>query len=355
MNKGLYVHIPFCKVFCNYCDFCRYSNYNIVGKQYLKTLTKEFKDIKVDKFSSIYIGGGTPSSLPLDDLDYVLSMLENMCQHEYTIECNVEDVSFDLIQLLKSRGINRISLGVQSFNNNLLKVMNRTYDSMIADYAIKLVKENFDNYSVDLIYGLPNQTISDFKRDLEKLIYYKVPHISLYGLTIEKDSIWGIKKIPQPDEILMADFYDTAVSMLSDYQHYEISNFCLVGYQANHNLLYWKYSDYYGIGLSASGKIGNYRYTNTFNIQEYFTDYKNKSEELYLDLNDQMFEYLMMNLRLEIGVDLNVFFDKYQVLFLDHYHEAIKKNQKYLNIYNETISIKKDYWYISNKILLDFL
>ncbi|MFV0254892.1 MAG: radical SAM family heme chaperone HemW [Erysipelotrichaceae bacterium] len=354
-NKGLYIHIPFCRVYCNYCDFCRYTNYQKVGKQYLKTLNTELNSIKDKHFSTIYIGGGTPSMLNNNDLADLLSYLKGRCLGEYTIECNVEDISEDFLKLLVKYGVNRLSIGIQSFHDHLLKQMNRNYTSAFAFTVLALVKKYFTNYSIDLIYGLPNQSLADFKKDLLIVRNLGVPHISLYGLTIEENSIWGKLNFPDCDEGMMNDFYHLAQEILSNYHHYEISNFALDNHRAQHNLLYWHYQDYYAVGISASGKNGNIRYTNVDNFEEYFKDFKAKKEYLTLAKKDQMFEYLMMNFRLESGINLQAFNNLFQVDFLVEYECAIKKNSACLVINSTQIAIKKDYWYISNEILIDFL
>ena len=352
MMTSLYLHLPFCRKICPYCDFCRQVYNEKTVNEYLQVL---IASIPQENFNTIYLGGGTPSCLSTKQLDILLTVLKGKTTGEYTIEANVDDISEEKLVLFREYGVNRLSLGVQSFNDELLKTCGRTYDGKQTKKTLNTVAKYFDNYSIDLIYGLPNQRLDDFSADLKLAYELAIPHLSLYALTIEDNSIWGKKKIVAAEDDLMADFYLKARKELADrYEHYEISNFALPGHTVEHNKVYWHYGDYYGRGLGASSKIKDRRYTYTRVMSEYLNEQK-ISEDLHLSKEDQIFEYTMMNLRLAEGVDYDDFSLRYNLDFLQYYREAIKKNEQFLDINKKDLAIKKDHWFISNRILVDFL
>ena len=352
MKNSLYLHLPFCRSICPYCDFARTSYQSGLVDEYLGILCPSIPD---EDFRTIYIGGGTPSCLTDLQLELLLKALYQRTSGEYSVEFNIADVNEKKLILLRSYGVNRISLGVQSFDESILRQCNRPSSQTAVIKAIELVKSYFTNYSIDLLYGLPQQSCASFLDDLRLAKQLQVPHLSLYGLTIEENSIWGKAKIKSPNQDLLADYYQLAYEYLRhDYQHYEISNFALPGYQAQHNLVYWQYQDYYGIGLGAASKLGNRRYSYTRNLSAYMSKQK-LSEDIYLSQKQQMFEYLMMNLRLAQGINLAVFKDLFDYDFLEYYQEVINKKRDYLIVGENNLAIKQDFWYVSNSILVEFL
>ena len=347
---SLYLHLPFCKKICPYCDFTRTVYRKETVDEYLEVLLKSLPE---GDFETIYWGGGTPSCLSYQQLDKLLGVLDGRCKGEYTCECNVDDIEADKLELLKSHGLNRLSLGVQSFSDRLLQIAGRSYDGQRAVSALELAQKNFVNYSIDLLYGLPGQSGADFRQDLLKAIGLKIPHLSLYALSIPEKSLWG-KQGYTTDDDAQADLYDIAIETLKDYQHYEVSNFALPGYQAQHNLVYWRYQDYYGCGCGASGKLGNYRYTYTGNIQEYL-DKQSLVEELRLSKTAAINEYTMLKLRLAEGIDPQEFRARWHYDFWDYYQQALEKHRTELVSGPQNIAIKEAYWFTGNQILVDFI
>ena len=324
----LYVHVPFCNSICGYCDFChRIYEKNTVTK-WLETIEKEIIDKCNDDYETIYIGGGTPTSLSIDELDKLLSLLKPYSNNviEYTIEVNPESLDTNKIILFKKYGINRISMGVQSSNDDLLKLMNRKHSFNDVRNKIQLLKDNgISNISIDLMYSLPNQTIDILNNTIDDFISLDIPHVSLYSLTIEENSIFNKKGYRKLDDELEADMYELINTRLIEngYTHYEVSNYCKHGYESKHNMSYWNYEDFLGISLSASSKVGNKRWTNTSNFNSYFEDYNKKDEDLLLSIDDQKFENIMMSLRTYVGLNINDFNRKYNTNILDEYKEGV--------------------------------
>ena len=354
--KHLYVHIPFCKSICFYCDFVhQIYNDNIVN-EYLISLKKELDFYHLNDLETIYIGGGTPSCLNNDQLDLLLSYFKEYKPLEYTIEINPETLDLNKVLILKKYGINRVSIGLQSSNDNYLKLMNRhhTYNDVVN--CIKLLRDNgINNISIDIMYSLPNQDIQDLDKTLNDVLKLDVPHISLYSLTIEDNTVFKLKNYKPCDEDLEADMYEYIEDKLlsNNYIHYEVSNYCKEGYESKHNKAYWLYKDYLGIGAGASSKIGNHRYTNTFNIKDYIKDYSLKEEDLILNNDDLIFENIMMNLRIKQGINIAEFNKKYNI-------DLIKKLTSVLNKYESVLIVKNGQLYVKNyeilnSILVDIL
>ena len=326
--KHLYIHVPFCNSICSYCDFChRVYDKKIVTK-WLDTIQKEIKDKCKDNYETIYIGGGTPTSLALDELDKLLSFIKPYADNvkEYTIEVNPESLDLDKILLFKKYGINRISMGVQSSNDELLKLMNRRHSFIDVREKIKLLKDNgLNNISIDLMYSLPNQTIDILNKTIDDFLDLDIPHVSLYSLTVEENTLFGKKGYKPLDIDTEADMYELICRRLKEngYIHYEVSNFSKEAYESKHNIGYWKYDDFLGISMGSSSKVGNKRWTNTFKFEEYFNDYNNKSEDIDLNQDDQEFENIMMSLRMKDGLDIKEFNNKYNEDLITKYSKGI--------------------------------
>ncbi|MGN1398848.1 MAG: radical SAM family heme chaperone HemW [Erysipelotrichaceae bacterium] len=356
---SLYVHIPFCNSICYYCDFsrCRYE-YSL-SERYLTHLYKELDLIKQDSFKTIYIGGGTPSCLSLEQLESLLNYLSRFKEvKEYTIEVNCESLTQNKAQIMKKNGINRVSMGVQSFDDVLLKNIGRKHTSKQVEQAIDCLVENgIDNISIDLIFGFHNQSLTDLINDLNKAVRLNIRHISIYDLEIYPSSKFGLEKYQKVDSETDFIMYQTIIDFLNahGFKQYEISNFALDGYQSLHNKTYWYYDDYYGAGLSASGKIDHTRYQNTANFVDYLNDnYLYQQQRLSDD--DLIFEALMMNLRLNEGIDLNRFDKKFNCNVLAKYAQAIEKNlhKGLLEIKNNHLKTTDQGIFVLNDILIDF-
>lgn len=353
MIESMYIHIPFCNEICKYCDFCKmYANDRMIS-DYLRALSLEIDSYYVnDVLKTIYIGGGTPSVLRKNELDYLFNILSNLKKDkncEFTFECNVGDISESLLIYLKKNGVNRLSVGVESFNKRILKILGREYNSDIKD-KIELCKSYFSNINIDLIYGINGQTIDDLKNDLESFIDFNIEHISIYSLILENNTILKINNYKEIDDDLNRDMYDYICKFLKEngYIHYEISNFSKKGYESRHNLNYWNNGKYYGFGLGASGYIDDIRYTNTRS----FTKYKNG---LYRYVTENVTEkvdmenYMILGLRKIKGVSNTDFKNKYNRNIKDVF--SIDK----LKYKNDYYYINEGDLYISNYILQDFI
>lgn len=357
--KSAYIHIPFCKSICSYCDFSKmYYNSNFVNS-YLNALSNEIKeDYKGEMLDTIYIGGGTPSALSIDELKHlflITNTLNLSDNYEFTIECNIEDITKEKLELFKNNKVNRISIGVQSFNNKILKYLNRKYDSEIILKKINLAKKYFDNINIDLIYAVNNETIDDLKKDLKKFLSIDIPHISCYSLIIEKNTILYNKNEEYISEDLDRLMYDTIEKTLSsNYCHYEISNYAKKGFESKHNLCYWNNKEYYGFGLSAASFIENKRINNTRNLKKYIEFNRDKEEEI-LTKEDKIRYELILGFRKIEGINKKEFYNKYNIDIHDLYNinELLKKG--YLNEDDKYIFIPKEYIYVSNDILINFI
>lgn len=361
MISSIYIHIPFCENICSYCDFAKVYYYSELVDKYLKVLEKELNTLPTNHpYETIYIGGGTPSALNVKELEYlfkVISRFKLARNYEFTVECNIENITLDKLNLFKKYGVNRLSIGIQSFNENNLAFLDRKYTKKEIIEKIKLVQKiGFDNINIDIIYALPNQTLKQLEEDIDSFIKLNINHISTYSLILEKNTKLYIQKIKSIDEELDCMMYDLIRNKLKEngYIHYEISNFCRPGYESKHNKIYWKNQNYYGVGLGASGYINNIRYTNTKSITNYLKGNIRYSEELQTELLELENE-IILNFRTIDGINKKRFMEKYGFDLKDKYRiDDLIKN----NILVETGTnyyINEDYWYLLNEILLRFI
>lgn len=358
MIKSVYIHIPFCDQICSYCDFCKmFYSENLVDK-YLEELKREIeKNYKNELIETLYIGGGTPSSLNLKQLTRLFEIIKifNLSQNiEFTFECNL-NINYEKLELLFKNKVNRLSFGVQSFNEKNLKFLNRNHNKEDIFNVIENAKKiGFKNINIDLIYALPNQTLKELENDLDLFLKLDVPHISTYSLIIEPNTIIYNNKINNIDEELDYKMYELINKKLKDYNHYEISNFSKKGYESKHNLTYWNNLEYYGFGLSSSSYINNIRYDNTRSINEYLKgNYILNKEEI--DLNKKLEYEFILGFRKIKGINIKDFYNKYNINILDN--EIIKKlikENKLIND-NENIYINPKYIYVENSILQEFI
>ena len=361
MDKmSVYIHIPFCSNICSYCDFCKmYYNKNWVSK-YLDRLDEEVDTYyKCDIVNTIYIGGGTPSCLNLDELEKMLEITNKFKKSksvEFTIEVNIEDINIDKINLFKKYNVNRISIGIQTFNKKHLKLLNRRHEYEDVYNKINLLKNNgFNNINIDLIYAIEGESIDELKNDLDLYLKLDINHISCYSLMIDKNTKLYIDGIKNIDEELDTKMYKFIENYLEEngYNHYEISNYSKCNFESKHNLTYWNNSFYYGFGLGASGYIENTRYTNTRNLNKYLTSFKREVE--YLDKNDIIEYEMILGLRKFKGVNKHDFKNKYGLSIYDAFNiENLIKNKMLIDD-GTHIYINKDYMYVSNEILTNFI
>lgn len=331
---SLYVHVPFCEHICAYCDFMRVGYHPLLVKKYLDSLKKQLIPYESFRFDTIYIGGGTPTALSIEEFTTLCSLLTDLKNDdcEMTLEANPENFCEEKIQIAVNAGVNRISLGVQTTHPHLLKIITRRHQPADVSQVISLCKHyGLTNLSLDAMYGLPLQKMEDFESTLQWMIKQDIPHISLYALTIEPNSAFGRQKIEPVDNELEGQFYMRAIEVLSaaGYSHYEISNFAKNNQVSRHNLAYWHYDDFVAVGPGGSGKENHQRYTNTRNLETYFLDEFAKDELIELTLEDEMFESMMMGLRIKEGVSLSHFYEKYGVYPQNLYPRSV---QKYINL-----------------------
>ena len=356
MTEHVYIHKPFCKRKCNYCSFV--SGKNIELKEcYLNTLIYEIKSkYKQEKLKTIYIGGGTPSLLDASDIQMIISQFNITNNCEITLEVNPETT---ITKEYKLAGVNRISLGIQTFDDKILKILGRNHNKETIYKAVNDIKQaDFKNISIDLMYGLPYQTQESFQNDIKQVLELKVPHISSYGLKIEK-GCYFYKNPPQnlPNEDIQSELYILLSNELkkNGYIHYEISNFALEKFESKHNLCYWQNKNYYGFGLNASGYIGNMRYKNQSEMELYLNNPNKIEEKSILTPIQIMEEEIFLALRLKEGINIKEFNKKYNIDFLDKYKKIINKYKNLINFQDSRISLNENGMLLSNEIMSEFI
>lgn len=356
---AVYIHVPFCKTICTYCDFCKlYKNDNWI-KLYLSALDREIKEnYKGEKQETIYIGGGTPNCLNDYDFNHLLDIVDIIKRDkfvEYTVECNVDILTEEQIKIMVSHGVNRVSLGVETFNPKFMKLLGRHHTIKEVKEKVELLKKyGIYNINIDLMYAFCDESTEDLKNDIDEIIKLSVPHISTYSLMIEPHTILYTKGVKQVDEELDYEMYETILQKLFNYNHYEVSNFALTGYESKHNLTYWNNEEYYGFGLSASGYINKERYTNTKNLFLYLKN-KYKEESHILSKQEQMENEMILGLRKMEGVSISKFKKIYGIDISDYFEiDDLVKNKKLLKD-GDYIKINPEYIYTSNDILINFI
>ena len=353
---SIYIHIPFCTTICTYCDFCKiYYNKKYIDN-YLNSLKKEIKErYNGEKVKTIFIGGGTPTSLDTEELTKLLEVTKifNIDEKiEFTIESNVESITLEKLKVMKQYGVNRLSIGVQSFNNDIIKILGRNHTKEEIYDKIKLSKKYFDNISIDLIYAV-TEDINIVKEDIEQFLKLDIPHISTYSLIIEDKTVLKINNYQNIDEDIDYEMYKYIEDSLenNEYNHYEVSNYAKKGYESKHNLVYWNNEEYYGFGLSSTSYVNNIRRTNTKNLTKYLTnDYLD--EEIYEDKEIRMENQVMLGLRKIDGLNLDIFKEKYNIDLEEVYNIKSLLKEGYLIKENNYLKINKEYIYVSNEILL---
>ena len=368
--EHIYIHIPFCRRKCGYCSF--YSQ--IISKKkkndFIIFLLEEIK-LRKKHFNiqpkTVYFGGGTPSLLSAEELEKILSKFEFSDKCEITLEANPTNINEEYSGELAGTSINRISLGVQSFIDDELKLLGRLHDSKQVYRAYELLRNSgFENISFDLIFGLPNQTIADVVFSLERMIELAPEHISTYCLSLRKD-VPLYKKITQiPDDETVSEFYSLIREKLisAGYEQYEISNFSKSGFESKHNLCYWSDKHYLGFGPSAARylntKEGIFRYINSTDTDEYFQQIK--TSEVFKNFEsltnaDHEKEFIFLSLRKTGGMNLKEFQKKFQTDFLEKYEKVIDKylRNKYLEITGDFIKLAPKAYFVSNEIFAEFV
>ena len=354
--KAVYIHIPFCKSICSYCDFCKFLYKEEWVNLYLGKLREEISEYyENDTVKSIYIGGGTPSSLNLEQIERlfnILKVFKRVEDAEITFECNINDINTELLELLKECGVNRISIGVESFDKLILKFLNRKHNKEDVIKKIELTKKYFNNINVDLIYAIPFEKMHTLKKDISQLLKLDVDHISTYSLIIEEHTALYNNHIKPIDEDSDYKMYKYICKKLrkSGYNHYEVSNFARNDKESIHNLTYWNNQEYYGFGLGAHGYVNNMRYENTRNFNDYLKG-KYRFNELLVSTQEEMENELILGLRKLSGIDVAHFNKKYGKDIFDVFKIEEAINKGYLEYENGCIYISENNIYIMNEIL----
>ena len=370
MNKptGLYIHIPFCIKKCKYCDFVSFVDKADFFDEYIDKILKEAKEYKNFKIDTIFIGGGTPTVLSSSQLEKLIAGINNIFdisdKYEMTIEANPKTLDNEKLAVLKAYGVNRISVGVQSFCDSELQAIGRIHNAKTANNTIELIKENgFDNFNIDLMTGLPNQTKESLLHTLDCAISLNPAHISCYSLILEEGT-------PLYDEYekgvysLVYDEYDRELYsfvcdylMKNGYIQYEISNFSKKGFESKHNLKYWNCDEYIGLGVSAHSYLDGIRFYNTHNLCEYLNENFHSDEKTILSENDKISEYIIMRLRLYDGINEEEFYKRFKKDFYPIYKEIIDKFiENDLMIYeNNSYKLSKKGMDVSNSIMCEFV
>ncbi|RIA75974.1 oxygen-independent coproporphyrinogen-3 oxidase [Anaeroplasma bactoclasticum] len=362
--RGLYIHMPFCKQICSYCDFPKMvssiENYRI----YLDAIKKEINSKRNDLegITSIYIGGGTPNVYPdnlLEELlDYIYPYLKN--SKENTIECNPELITDSQAKLFYKYGINRVSLGVQSISPSALSLLGRHHKMEDVTQAINILRANhIQNISMDFIFGFPNEDIDTLLADLDYVYSMNVPHVSFYSLILEDKTIFSYLlskgKLKLLDDDIIADMYDIINKRMKEhgYKHYEVSNYAKEGFESIHNELYWKEEEYVGIGMGASGFIKPYRYSNYKSLKKYLELVE--EEKIEIDSSEEKKEFMMLGLRMLDGISLSYYEMKYHSSPILDFDLSKHIDSGILKIEDDRLFIPEDKLFIANIVYEEFV
>ena len=332
MSLGIYLHIPFCDQICLYCDFAKEVANDDKKERYLDALIQEmttYRETGQDA-TTLYIGGGTPSALSLEQLQRLLQAVRELFPgpfEEFTIEVNPNHMSLAMAQLFQTHGVNRVSLGAQTFHEAQLKFLRRTHEVQDVFHAVDcLRKVGIHNISIDCMFALPNQTEEALMYDLQQLCALNVPHISYYGLILEEKTAlyqWvEQRRVEMPDDAVQAHYYERVISTLKDagYEHYEISNFALKGQYSRHNLIYWRNQPYLGCGAGAHGRLGYERYANERSVKKYIEAVARQQTGLaYRYPFKELEDTFLMGLRLHEGVFVPTLEEKHDFKLWERY------------------------------------
>lgn len=377
MARSIYIHIPFCSHICYYCDFNKVFIEGQPVDQYIEALRQEFTfyhdQLGEEPIETIYVGGGTPSTLTVDQIKH---MLTGLYQHialaenpEITFEINPNDVTVEKLAILQEMGVNRLSMGIQSFNNALLKQIGREHTAEIAVQAVKLAQAaGFRNISIDLIFRLPHQTREDFADSLQQALALGIPHYSIYSLILENKTVFynlmRQGKLPLPTQDEEADMYEMAIQTMADkgFTHYEISNYGQPGYESRHNLAYWQNQHYFGFGAGAHGYLKGVRYQNHGPIQHYLQAVEEEHSAVLhqetLTLQQQMEEQMFLGLRKAEGVFRSEFKQRFsQDMYADIYQPVIDQlvAEELVTFDGEQLKLTHHGMFIGNEVFQRFL
>ena len=367
---GLYVHIPFCVKKCNYCDFCSFPVDSIdCSEKYISALCREIegyreRNIQVD---SIFFGGGTPTLLNAGEIDRIMCSIKKSFvlspDAEFTVEANPGTVSEEKLRTLVGCGVNRLSIGLQSIHENEMKILGRIHSFEDFERTYSLAREcGIDNINIDLMYGIPEQTMESFRVTLQKITELSPEHISLYGLILEEGTPFFERRdsLLLPSEDGECDMYYFATDFLRDkgYSHYEISNYAKEGRECQHNLKYWHCEEYIGVGLSAYSYFDGARFGNSKDYSEYLKgNYKDYGYMELVDPDSLAYEFVMLGLRTKEGVSLLQYKEKFGEDFLSKRQSTVDALIKdgYVQILDGRLCLTEKGFYVSNYILTELI
>jgi len=371
---GIYVHIPFCKRKCNYCDFYSIKWSEEVENRYVNALIKEIKSYNGKKniVDTIFFGGGTPTIIKPENMERIIEELKNTFtvdeSSEISIEANPNTLTDENLSIYKKIGINRLSIGVQSLNDEILQKIGRLHNSNEALEAIDRAKAyGYENLNVDIMFNIPGQTILDIEDTINKIIEHNVKHISFYSLKLEKGTPMYLmeknNKIIMPEEDVERNMYYAGRSIMEQngIMQYEISNFAKDGYECKHNLKYWNQEEYLGFGPSAHSFLDNIRFSNPSDISLYCDNAEqnlfNRTTQEILDEDALIFEYIMLKLRLTDGLDTNKFKEKFNVDFYNKYEKQIRYllSNNLIECFENNIKLTNRGMDISNYVFEEFM
>jgi len=379
---SIYVHVPFCQSKCNYCDFYSLAGNDNLIPEYFEALEKEIymaysnsSELKKSfpKVKSVFFGGGTPGYVPAEFISKTILALKNIFYFdeycEITLECNPGSLDKEKVIIYKELGINRVSLGLQSSNNEILKTIGRTHQYIDFFDSVMLLKETgISNINADIMFGLPGQTIKSLIDSIKKIIDLDIEHISLYSLTLENGTLLNqlFLKSPDlfPDEDTERKMYHQAIELMKSYGffHYEISNFAKKGKMCNHNIYCWKLNEYLGFGSAAHSFYNGVRYSNVSDIKKYINAVSNKSiemlrfENIILTNEEMEKEFFMLGLRLTEGINFDDFSEKFNCsgeVYLRTMEKLISKNL--IERKGNTFKMTKYGIDFANQIFLEFI
>lgn len=378
MARGVYIHIPFCHQICNYCDFNKVFFKNQPVDEYIESLGKEIQmavDLNPTAYANIktiFLGGGTPTALSAEQLDRLLTLIASSISlahiEEYCTEANPDELTEDKLVVLKKHGINRLSLGVQSFDQDLLKKLGRTHDNEHVFKTIKKAKEiGFTNISIDLMYGLPGQTIEQWQNTLDQAFALELPHFSAYSLIVEPKTIFynlmNKGKLPLPGEDLEATMYDMLMKQMEAHglHQYEISNFSKPAHESAHNLIYWDNEEYAGFGAGASGYLDGVRYTNHGPLKKYMDSIAQGelpiNHQSKVSRKERVEEEMFLGLRKTAGVNIKHFEEKFEKPMRDIFETQLNKllNEGLIEERNGAIMLSQQGKFVGNEVFQEFL
>ncbi len=364
--KGIYVHIPFCIKKCNYCDFASYSDKFGMQRQYIDAVLNEMEKYSGAEADTVYIGGGTPTSLDADCLERLLCGINRIFKlsegTEFTVEANPKTVDVQKAEMMKKKGVNRISLGAQSFIDSELEFLGRIHTAADTKDTFELLRRcGFDNINLDIMYAFDRQTKETLSTSMGEVLKLGAEHISCYGLKIEPKtpfySMLHENKIRQTDDDTFADMYDMICTELHEggYVHYEISNFSRRGRESRHNLKYWNCEDYLGFGVSAASCVGRRRFAHSPLLDEYLNGYA-LSEDYTMPDEEAMHEFVILGLRvINKGVNKEEFYKRFSVEFDDVFPRQLNKLSDFLVNDGKCLKIKETSALVSNAIMCEFM